>query len=53
MLSDLPGAVWRRGWLDIAGCDEVRLLGEVGREEVLKEKSKLSQAQRLAKRKAN
>lgn len=53
VLSDLPGAVWRRGWLDIVGCEEGRLLGEVGRRELLEEKSKLSQVQRLAKEKAS
>jgi hypothetical protein len=25
LVSDLPGAVWRRGWLDIVGCEEVRM----------------------------
>lgn len=29
MLSDLPGAVWSRGWLDIVGSEEVRLFEKV------------------------
>lgn len=42
VLSDLPGAVWSRGWLDIVGSEEVRLFEEVGGKEVSEEKSKLN-----------
>jgi hypothetical protein len=34
-VSNLPGAVWRRGWLDIVGCEEVRI------EEVRKYREKI------------